>query len=178
MSEPQKTHLQLERLILPLAESLGLELWGIEILGSGRPIVRVYVEGSEGHTDIEQCAELSRLAGLALDVEDIMPGAYSLEISSPGLERPFFSLNQLRGYAGQTIRLTLHSPEESWPGRKKFQGILTATSETGLTLLPEDQPANENLPLTTLWTNVQQAKLVHDFTRGKGQKRPSAKARS
>ncbi len=80
----------------PLALSLGLDVWGVEVALGPRSLVRVYVEkaGEEG-VDIDACAELSRLLGLSLDVEDLVEGAYTLEVSSPGLERVYFTEAQL-----------------------------------------------------------------------------------
>ncbi|MDR2488618.1 MAG: ribosome maturation factor RimP [Desulfovibrio sp.] len=107
----------------PLTASLGLELWGIELAFGGRSIVRVFVENENG-VSIEQCAELSRLLSASLDVEDCIPGAYVLEVSSPGLERTFFSAEQLARALGQKVEITLHRPQAAWPGRKKFRGLL------------------------------------------------------
>ena len=113
----------LSNLAAPLAASLDLELWGIETTFSGRGIVRVFVE-SENGVSIEQCAELSRLLSLSLDVEDIIPGAYVLEVSSPGLERTFFTGEQLALAVGERVEITLHQPQDTHPNRKKFRGLL------------------------------------------------------
>ena len=110
-------------LAAPLAASLGLELWGVELAFSGRGLVRVFVE-SENGVSVDQCAELSRLLGLSLDVEDLIPGAYVLEVSSPGLERTFFTEAQLARAVGQRVEITLHEPQPAWPGRRKFRGLL------------------------------------------------------
>ena len=110
-------------LAAPLAASLGLELWGVELAFSGRGLVRVFVE-SENGVSVDQCAELSRLLGLSLDVEDLVPGAYVLEVSSPGLERTFFTEAQLARAVGQRVEITLHEPQPAWPGRRKFRGLL------------------------------------------------------
>ena len=110
-------------LAAPLAASLGLELWGVELAFSGRGLVRVFVE-SENGVSVDQCAELSRLLGLTLDVEDLVPGAYVLEVSSPGLERTFFTEAQLARAVGQRVEITLHEPRPAWPGRRKFRGLL------------------------------------------------------
>lgn len=165
--------LNIEALAAPLAEPLGLSIWGLEIVGAGRPVVRIYVEGENG-CDIDDCAELSRLLGLSLDVEDIMPGAYSLEISSPGLERSFFRPEQLEKYMGETIRLTLTSPKPAWPGRKKFQGRLLSVNGSEISLALEDAPlegSSEDARLTATWADIQQARLVHDFEANKGVKK-------
>lgn len=110
-------------LAAPLAASLGLSIWGVEIAYGPRSIVRVYVD-SEGGVDIDECAKLSRLLGISLEVEDIFPGAYVLEVSSPGLERVFFTESQLAAHAGQVVDVTLKSPSDAFLGRKKFRGVL------------------------------------------------------
>ena len=204
MSIPSANALQ--GIAAPLAEAMGLTIWGIEVLGGNRPIFRIYVEAKnnpqavtvEGElnsaealnsanangtnalkgADIDQCAELSRLLGLALDVEDVMPEPYTLEISSPGLERTFFSPEQLKNYLGQTVTVQLHSPEDNWPGRKKFQGRLEQVAGNTISLLLNDNPVDDNMLLTTKWENIQRARLVHDFNANKGQKKGQSKARS
>ena len=88
---------------------------------------------------IDQCAHLSRLLGLALDVEDILPGAYVLEVSSPGLDRTFFTASQLAGALGATVELVFTEPPEEYPGRRKFRGALEkGNPETGFALRLED----------------------------------------
>lgn len=111
MSQPDRIEFITE-LVTPLAASLGLAVWGVELGGAARPIARIYVDvlpgaepaPSEKASDddllpqgvtIDQCAELSRLAGLALDVEDPFATNWTLEISSPGLQRPFFKIDQI-----------------------------------------------------------------------------------
>lgn len=174
------------RLSAPLAASLGLELWGVEILGAARPLVRVYVDaptpptppGEEAGAEyareaasgvtVDQCAELSRLLGLSLDVEDIFTSGWTLEVSSPGLERPFFRLDQLRAYPGREMEVTLSAPLEGWPGRKKFRGVLSRITDSVFTLdLPlapaarrtADDPASADIP----WSAVRKAVLVPMF---------------
>ena len=174
MNDALKT--TVEAMAAPLAESLGLSIWGIEILGAGRPVLRIYVEGEHG-CDIDDCAELSRLLGLSLDVEDVMSGAYSLEVSSPGLERVFFSPDQLKQYINETVNLMLYDPVENWPGRKRFQGKLINAEGDCIFVQPEDSEADAP-PLTTNWKNIQRVRLVHDFNANKGVKHSVGKARS
>lgn len=168
---------KLEAMAEPLAESIGLSIWGIEIISSGRPTIRIFVEGESG-TAIDKCAELSRLLGLSLDVEEIISGPYSLEISSPGLERQFFTARQMQNYVGETVNISLLNPEQDWPGRKKFQGTLKNVDTDKIILQLEDCPADDVLLLSTSWQNIQRARLVHDFNKTKGAKRSSCKARS
>lgn len=148
----------------PFLESLGLELWGIEFAQGGRTLVRIFVEGPEGVT-IDQCAEVSRHVGLALEVENVMSSAYVLEVSSPGLERPFFRAGQLAPYVGRLIDLTLTDPTPEWPGRRKFRGELVAVEDDVVVLRPEGapEPDAEQALLRAPWQGVRKANLIHVF---------------
>lgn len=182
---------QITALAAPLAASLGLGLWGVEYVPGGRSVLRVYVEdesapdeivrgeddverdGGEsdaailadlpGGVTIEQCAELSRLLGLALEVEDLIPGAYVLEVSSPGLDRTFFSARQLAGALGMIIEITYADAPEDYPGRRKFRGVLEqADPDAGFALRLEDAalPGEEPALLRFAFADVKKAKQV------------------
>lgn len=166
----------IEALVAPLAKSLGLQVWGVEILGLGKPLLRIYVEGENG-CDIDECSELSRLVGMTLDVEDIIRGAYSLEVSSPGLERAFFNPEQLNKYIGENVTLNLQNPVDSWPEQKKFRGILMEVADDKITIQPEHSPIDKGA-LETSWQNIQRVCLIHDFNANKGLKLPVGKVRS
>ncbi len=171
-------HAAITALALPLVEAAGLELWGLELLGEGRPILRVYVEGPFGVT-VEDCARLSRQLGLALDVEDIIPSAYTLEVSSPGLTRPFFNAEQLAAYVGRIVDITLCEVLPEFPRRKKFQGRLEEVSNDIFVLMPDDNPDPDASPVRINWDNVRKAQLVHIFPqKGKGaaKKAPAPRA--
>jgi ribosome maturation factor RimP len=124
------------RLAAPLAASLGLELWGVEAALSGKGVLRVFAD-APGGADIDRCAELSRLLGLALDVEDCMTGPYVLEVSSPGLERRFFTAEQLAGAVGSQVEIVLLAPLTPGESQKKFQGELTVAEGDCFTLAPD-----------------------------------------
>ena len=171
-------HAAITALALPLVEAAGLELWGIELLGEFRPVLRVYVEAAGGVT-IEQCAVLSRQLGLALDVEDVITSAYTLEVSSPGLSRPFFSPEQLKAHVGGFLDVTLHEPMPDFPRRKKFYGRLEEVSGDRFVLLLDEAPTPDALPVQINWDNVRKAQLVHIFPqKGKGaaKKAPAPRA--
>jgi ribosome maturation factor RimP len=111
----------LEGLVAPLAEQHGLTLWGLELAsGPGRSVLRIFVDTPEGVT-VDQCAQLSRDLSVLLDVEDPVPGRYSLEVSSPGLDRIFFRPEQMAAYVGQDVNLSLREPEA---GRRTLRGTL------------------------------------------------------
>jgi len=168
----------------PLAESLELSLWGVEFAFGGRSIVRVYVEGEQG-VSIDQCAELSRLLGLALDVEDAIPSAYILEVSSPGLDRIFFTPEQLISALGKNLEVTLAVPSPEFSGRRKFRGVLTHTPEADhaalgtFTLQVENpsRPVESEGYLPFVFTDLKKVRQVHivpeKILPGKGGKKKS-----
>ncbi|MEW5774387.1 MAG: ribosome maturation factor RimP [Thermodesulfobacteriota bacterium] len=124
----------LEGLVAPLAEQHGLTLWGLEFAsGPGRGVLRIFVDAPEGVT-VDQCARLSRDLSVLLDVEDPIPGRYSLEVSSPGLDRVFFRPEQMEAYLGQEVSLSLREPEA---GRRSLRGALLRV-EGSTVVLDED----------------------------------------
>lgn len=168
MSE-KSTAQTITELAAPLAASLGLAIWGIDVAFGKRGLVRVFVEGENG-VDIDACAELSRLLGLSLDVEDSLPGAYVLEVSSPGLERQFFTGAQLAGYTGKTVEVLLHAPTPEYPDRKKLMGELVRAENGEFAVTPLDVPAAGGAPVPAVfaWENVKKAKLVHFLPQPQG----------
>ena len=104
-------------------------LYDLEMTGSGKGrTVRVFIdkEGEEG-VSIDDCSKVSRGLDLILDVEDLIPGgAYQLEVSSPGLERPLFTLEHFKKYVGQRIRVRLQQLVDE---RRKLEGLLTSVTE-------------------------------------------------
>ena len=112
---------RLTDLLAPTVESLGFELWGVELLSPNRrPTLRVFIESGDGVT-VDNCAEVSRHLGSVLDVEDPITGEYTLEVSSPGIDRLLFKAAQYGPYVGEPIEIRLRFPFE---GRRRFKGWL------------------------------------------------------
>ncbi len=112
---------QIQQLLEPTVEAMGFELWGLEYLSQGRhSTLRLYIEHEDG-IDVDDCAAVSEQVSGVLDVEDPISGEYTLEVSSPGMDRLLFKLQQYPAYIGEVIELRLRSPFE---GRRKFKGIL------------------------------------------------------
>lgn len=121
-------------LIEPVVAGLGYELVGVEFLAQGRhSLLRVYVDSDAGIT-VDDCADVSRQLSAMLDVEDPLPGAYTLEVSSPGLERPLFEADDFERFAGQQATIRVQAPMD---GRRKFAGVLKGV-ENGQVVLVED----------------------------------------
>jgi len=121
-------------LIGTTVQALGLELWGVELLQQGRySLLRVYIEREEGVT-IEDCEKVSRQVSALLDVEDPIAGEYTLEVSSPGVDRPLFSVEQYAKYVGSEVNLKLRRAVD---GRRKFKGQIIKVSRDIVGLLVE-----------------------------------------
>ena len=102
-------------------EALGFELWGVEYLSQGRhSLVRIYIDAPNGIT-VDDCATVSEQVGGVFDVEDTISGEYTLEVSSPGMDRLLFKLEQYPGYVGEIVELRLRGAFE---GRRRFKGVL------------------------------------------------------
>ncbi|MDQ2076318.1 ribosome maturation factor RimP [Marinimicrobium sp. ABcell2] len=112
---------KLQALVAPVVSALGCELWGLEYLTQGRQsTVRVYIE-REGGVALEDCERASRQISSVFDVEDPISEHYTLEVSSPGMDRPLYTLEQFAQYVGEDLALKLRSAID---GRRKFKGTL------------------------------------------------------
>ncbi len=111
--------------------NLGYILWGCEYLAQGKhSLLRLYIDKDGGIT-IDDCERVSKQISAFLDVEDPIPGNYSLEVSSPGIPRPLFHKEQYRRYLGQLIQVKLYKPIN---GKRKLTGTIINVSEDILML--------------------------------------------
>ena len=109
------------QLVSPTVEALGLQLWGIEHSSQGKySVLRIFIERDTGVT-INDCEQVSRQVSAILDVEDPIAGEYTLEVSSPGTDRPLFTVEQFQQYCGEEVDIRMRSPID---GRRKFKGML------------------------------------------------------
>ena len=126
---------QLEALIQPVVQSLGLDLWGVEFQSAGkRSTLRIYIDGSEGVT-VDDCAQVSHQVSGVLDVEDPISEQYLLEVSSPGMDRPLYNLAQYQAYLGHILEVKLRVPFE---GRRRFKGSLNGIEGDEILLVVDD----------------------------------------
>jgi ribosome maturation factor RimP len=138
----------------PEVAAIGYELLGIELNQNGHgSILRVYIDKDNGIT-VDDCVLVSQqLAGL-LDVEDPISGNYNLEVSSPGLDRPLFTIEQFKMFLGETVKLKLY---EKHNGRKRFVGILKSVDIENVVI---DCDGEEyNVP----FRSIERARLVPQF---------------
>ncbi|AKT32293.1 ribosome maturation factor RimP [Pseudomonas syringae pv. actinidiae] len=126
---------QLQGLLAPVVVALGYQCWGIDFSSQGKhSVLRIYID-KEGGVLVDDCAIVSRQISGVLDVEDPISTEYTLEVSSPGMERPLFTIEQFASYAGEQVRIKLRSPFE---GRRTFQGLLRGVEEQDVVVQVED----------------------------------------
>jgi ribosome maturation factor RimP len=120
---------QLWEMLAPAVRALGFELWGIEYESGSTPVLlRIYIDHPDGIT-VEHCAAVSDQVSALLDVEEPIRGEYTLEVSSPGIERPLFTPEQYRQYVGRGVKVRLAWPEHN---RRNYRGSLLSVSDYGI----------------------------------------------
>ena len=147
--------LQLGDMLEPGITSMGYELVGVEFQsgGKGGGLLRVYIDSEAGIT-ADDCQKVSYQVSGVLDVEDPIPGHYTLEISSPGLDRMLFRKQDFERFAGQLIKLRTAYPIE---GQRKFKGRLVGMQ--GENVVFEQDDMEISLP----FDQIEQARLVPEY---------------
>lgn len=132
-------------IVRPLVEKLGFVLVRLRYGGGARKTLQIMAERPDGGMEVEDCAEISRAVSAALDVEDPLDGSYSLEVSSPGIDRPLTRLSDFEAFAGRSAKIQLLNPVD---GRIRFKGTVRGIAESRI-LLETPQGAVE-LPFDSL----------------------------
>ena len=149
-----KKERELETLLSPTVAALGLRVWGIEYLGQGKhSVLRIYIDRDEGVT-IDDCEAVSKQVSELLDVEGTLTSSYTLEVSSPGMDRLLFKPEQYAESIGETVDVRLNYPFE---GRRRVVGALTGLENDEVVVQAED--SEYQIPLS----NVQRARIVPRF---------------
>ncbi len=144
----------LQDVVEPAIAALGYELVGVEYNRQPKnSLLRVYIDSEDGIT-LEDCERASHQLSGVLDVEDTIPGRYTLEISSPGLDRPLFTAQHYERFAGRRARIRLAVPLQ---GRRTFTGILHGVDGTDVLLEVDDHETRIALD------SIEQARLVPEY---------------
>lgn len=146
----------LEKLLAPSLEVLGYQVWGVELnpaLKGG--LLRVYIE-KDGGVSIDDCTIASRQISALLDVEDPIAGAYTLEVSSPGMNRPLYTKEQFLAFIGHRIKIKLRFMFER---RKNFEGTLLAIEADEVILKTDDIDEEYCFP----FESIDSARVVANF---------------
>ena len=139
----------------PGISSMGYELVGVEFQsgGKGGGLLRVYIDSEQG-ISADDCQKVSYQVSGVLDVEDPIPGHYTLEISSPGLDRMLFRPQDFERFAGKLIKVRTTYPIE---GRRKFKGRLTGMQGDNVVFEQDD------MEISLPFDQIEQARLVPEY---------------
>ncbi|MEM6623447.1 MAG: ribosome maturation factor RimP [Pseudomonadota bacterium] len=142
---------RLASIVQPSIEGMGYELVRLRLMGGKRATLQIMAERPDGTMEVEDCAELSRNLSAILDVEDPIEGEYTLEVSSPGIDRPLTRLADFDRWEGYEAKL---ETAELIEGRRRFKGILAGTEDGDVLIEIEEG----TIGLTFEW--LSDAKLV------------------
>lgn len=145
---------EIEALLEPVVALEGCEIWGVEYRAQGKHSkLALYIDSEDG-VSVDDCERVSRRVSDLLDVEEVLTGAYTLEVSSPGMDRILFKPEQYERCAGEEIEVRLNYPVD---GTKRIRGVLTGLEDgEAVVRVGEDEYL---LPLE----NVQRARVVPRF---------------
>jgi len=143
------------RLLVPTVTALGYELLGIEYKAQGKHSrLRLYIDGPDG-IGLSDCETVSHQVSGVLDVEDPINGQYSLEVSSPGLDRPLFLVQHYIKYVGKQVKVRTRLPIA---GQRNFQGVIQSVDGDDIHIgIEKDEPLRLNI------SEIERANLVPEF---------------
>jgi ribosome maturation factor RimP len=135
-------------------EDLGYELVGVEYIRAGKhSTLRVYIDQEEGIL-VDDCAAVSRQVSAIMDVEDPITNEYSLEVSSPGMNRPLFKAEHYQTFAGDEVKIQLRMPIQN---RRRWKGVIVSAEDEIICLNVDGR--EERFALS----NIQKANIVPKF---------------
>lgn len=144
---------ELKALLAPVVEAMGYQFWGLDYIQGRGAVLRIFIDSENGIT-VDDCADVSHQVSGVLDVEDPIPGEYNLEVSSPGMERPLYTIEQFAMYVGEQVQLKLLAPIAA---KRRLKGTLDAVEGEELVV----KVGNEVLRVP--FSQVDRANLVATF---------------
>ena len=145
------------RSVSPVLRELGYRLVRIKVSGGAPPILQIMAERPDGTMTIEDCETASKALSPVLDLDDPMSGAYRLEMSSPGIDRPLVRLSDIERARGHEVRLEMAVPVD---GRKRFRGLIGGVEDGQLELTRLDTKPGDAETLRLQIAAIAEAKLV------------------
>jgi len=122
---------KLTELLRPAVEGLNYELVGVEHLPMGKhTVLRIYIDSPDGIT-VKDCSDVSHQVSGVLEVEEPIKGAFTLEVSSPGIDRPLFNFEQFKKFVGSKVKLKLYHAIE---GKRKITGVIESIEDDNINI--------------------------------------------
>ena len=146
---------RLAQIVEPVARDLGLELVRLRLMSGHHPTLQIMAQRPDGTMEVEDCARLSTAVSAVLDVEDPIEDQYTLEVSSPGIDRPLTRLKDFDAWAGHEAKL---ETTEMIDGRRRFKGTIAGTDGDEVLLEIEEKGQPVTIGLKFDW--LADAKLV------------------
>lgn len=148
---------RLAEIVGPVIEDMGFELVRVRLMGGSKnaKTLQIMAERPDGGIEVDECADISNAVSAVLDVEDPILDAYSLEVSSPGIDRPLTRLKDFDTFEGYEAKL---ETAELVGGRKRFKGVLAGVEENDVLINIEDQGEDVTVGLDFDW--LADAKLI------------------
>lgn len=144
-------------IVEPVARGLGLLLVRVKITPENGCTLQIMAEDDQGQFTVTQCQELSQELSPLLDAEEPIEGAYHLEVSSPGIDRPLVRQRDFLRWLGHEARIEL---ADMLNGRKRFRGLIKAANETHVTITLPDVPEGANADFELPLASLANAKLI------------------
>jgi ribosome maturation factor RimP len=148
---------ELQSLIEPIAQALGYSLVRVRLSAAHRPVLEVMAERADGFMSVDDCARLSRAISELFDEVDPIASEYSLDVSSPGIDRPLTRRRDFEAYAGYLARIELRAPID---GRKRIKGVLKGLQGEDVLIETSVGEKKETAVLPVPFTQIGDAKLV------------------
>lgn len=146
---------RLAAIVGPVAEGLGLELVRLRLMGGQHPTLQIMAQRPDGGMEVDDCARLSTAVSAVLDVEDPISDPYTLEVSSPGIDRPLTRLKDFEAWSGFEAKI---ETTEAIDGRRRFKGTVQGTQGDEVLLEIEEKGEPVTIGLSFEW--LADAKLV------------------
>ncbi|TCM82053.1 ribosome maturation factor RimP [Rhodovulum steppense] len=147
---------RLAGILTPVIEGLGFELVRIRLMGGNTKTLQIMAERPEGGIEVDECARISTAVSAVLDVEDPLEDAYTLEVSSPGIDRPLTRLKDFAVWEGHEAKI---ETTEMIDGRRRFKGVLAGV-ENDEVLIEIDGPDGQPVTIGLEYDWLSDAKLV------------------
>lgn len=147
---------KLTQLLKPAVEGLGYALVGIEHLPMGKhTVLRIYIDSTDGIT-VSDCSRVSHQVSGVLEVEEPIKGQFTLEVSSPGIDRPLFNFEQFEQFVGSKVKLKLYHAIE---GKRKITGLIESIEGDDINIKDADSDMTFQLQID----DIDKANIITDL---------------